>query len=321
MSAAPANILLVGANGQVGRSLRGQLALLGHLRCTTRDGLLDDPLPRLVAHALDLMDDAALRALLDVLRPDVIVNAAAWTAVDLAETEPQAAQRINHHAVATMGQWAAAHDALVLHYSTDYVFSGDATRPWREPDPPAPLGAYGQSKLDGENALIASGAAHMIVRTAWVYAKHGHNFLNTMLRLARERDTLRVVDDQIGTPTSAPLIARRSAALLQHWLAVDVSQRPEWQGVWHLTAAGQCSWYDFARAIMHEGEQAGLLARQPEVQPISTADYPTPAPRPHWSVLDNTRIETALGAPAPSWTEDLHVTVAELARNVMASTP
>lgn len=321
MNAARPDILLLGANGQVGRCLRGPLAALGKLTCTTRDGQLDDAPPDVVVHALDIADQASLRATLDALQPDVIVNAAAWTAVDRAEEESAAAHCVNHHAVTTLGDWAAAHGALVLHYSTDYVFSGASTRPWRETDATAPLGAYGRSKLAGEAALQASGAAHMIVRTAWVYAAHGHNFLNTMLRLARTQPTLRVVADQTGTPTSAPLIAQYSAQLLGRWLAAAGAQRPQWQGIWHLTAAGACSWYDFAVAIMHEASQAGLLADVPEVIAIGSADYPTPAPRPRYSVLDTARLRAALGVEPPHWSADLHAVVAELPAAAKAGIP
>src|SRR5690606_32769842 len=197
------------------------------------------------------------------------------TAVDRAESERDAAFHANAEAPAMLASACAARDALLVHYSTDYVFDGSADRPYREDAPTAPLGVYGESKLAGEQAIRASGARHLILRTAWVYAAHGGNFLRTMLRLGKERDTLRVVADQIGSPTPAPLIADVTARVLQ---AADGRQ-----GTWHLTTSGHTSWHGFAEAIFAGAVQSGLLPRAPEVVPIGTADYPTPARRPAWS--------------------------------------
>src|SRR5690606_31266279 len=204
-------ILLLGANGQVGTELRRSLVPLGELAVATRDGRLADGATCEVA---DFDDPDGLARLVTKVAPDVVVNAAAHTAVDRAESEPDAAFRANAHAPAAIAGACVARDALLVHYSTDYVFDGSASRPYREDDPTSPLGVYGASKLAGENAIVESGVRHMIFRTAWVYAAHGRNFLLTMLRLASERDELRVVADQVGSPTSAAHIADSTAAIL-----------------------------------------------------------------------------------------------------------
>ncbi|ANB19131.1 dTDP-4-dehydrorhamnose reductase [Dokdonella koreensis] len=303
-------ILLLGANGQVGRSLQRPLAGLGEVICATRDGRLDGGG---VALAADLGDPAGLALALDAAAATVIVNAAAYTAVDRAESEPDRADRINHRAVGEIGAWAASHGAAVVHYSTDYVFDGRGDRPYREDDPVAPLGAYGRSKQAGEQALQASGAEQLILRTAWVYAAHGHNFLRTMLRLAGEREELRIVADQVGSPTPAGLIAGTTAALLARWRHLPAGERGAAQGVYHLTAAGACSWFDFAQAIFERAHAAGLLPRRPRVVPIASADYPTPAQRPAWSVLDCERLQTRFGLHLPAWEQGLREVVEALA--------
>jgi dTDP-4-dehydrorhamnose reductase len=194
-----------------------------------------------------------------------------------------------------------------VHYSTDYVFDGAGTRPYREDDPVDPLGVYGASKLAGEQAIRDSGARHMVLRTAWVYAAHGHNFLRTMLRLASDRDELRVVDDQVGTPTPAALIADVTAQLLRASRARS--------GTWHLTATGRTSWHGFAEAIFAQAMARGLLARAPRVTPIRSAEYPTPAVRPAWSVLDTTRLQSDFGIALPPWQDGLGSVLDELVRN------
>ena len=303
-------ILLLGANGQLGRSFveDGGLAARGELVVATRDGTLWDGER---AEAADL-SQPGLDRLLDRLAPDVIVNAAAYTAVDRAEQEEALAIRINGESVGELGAWAAAHGALLLHYSTDYVFDGSATAPYPVDAPTGPLGAYGRSKLAGENALRASGANHLILRTAWVYAPHGHNFLRTMLRLGAERDELRVVADQLGAPTSTALIVRTSLALLDRWFA-QPDARARLRGTHHLVASGHTSWHGFATAIFDEAHARGLLPRVPRVQSIATADYPTPARRPAWSVLDNAGLGQLLGAPLPDWREGLREVMDRLA--------
>lgn len=291
-------ILLLGANGQVGQALLQPLAALGDVVAATRDGLLAGGGACL---RVDLADPASLASGLDTADAALIVNAAAYTAVDRAEDESRLAERINHQAVAEIASWGAAHGARLVHYSTDYVFDGSASEPYREDDATAPLGVYGRTKLAGEEAVRASGCAHLILRTAWVYAAHGQNFLNTMLRLGAERDELRVVADQVGAPTSAPLIAATTATILggAH------------NTTFHLTAAGQCNWFDFATAIFAEAQAAGVVERVPRVVPIATADYPTRARRPAYSVLDCTRLERTFGLHLPAWREGLRDVIAE----------
>lgn len=306
-------ILLLGANGQLGRSFLddGGLARRGQLIAATRDGqrVTDG-----VAETADLASPGSLPALLDRLQPQVIVNAAAYTAVDHAEQEEPLATRVNGEAVGVLGQWAAANDALVVHYSTDYVFDGMAGTPYPVDAPTAPLGAYGRSKLAGEKALRASGAAHFIFRTAWVYAPHGHNFLRTMLRVGAERDELRVVADQIGAPTSTALIVGGTLAALDAWLGADPAQRHVLEGTHHLVASGHTSWHGFASAIFDEALTRGLLPRKPRVTAITTADYPTPALRPAWSVLDNTGFRQCFGYALPDWQTGLHGVLDALSR-------
>ena len=291
-------LLLLGGNGQVGRELRRALPALGHVVVATRAGAEGE-----LAADFDAPDSVG--ELVRRIAPDVVVNAVAHTAVDRAESEPDATFRVNALAPAAIAQACAATGALLLHYSTDYVFDGSASRPYREDDVTAPLGVYGASKLAGEEAVRASGARHAILRTAWVYAAHGKNFLHTMLRLASERDELRVVADQIGAPTPAAWIADASARILAHGVPAS--------GTWHLVAAGETSWHGFAEAIIDEALAAGLLARRPRVLPITTADYPTPARRPAYSVLDTTRLRRDFGIAAPEWRDGLHAVIEGLA--------
>jgi len=298
-------ILLLGANGQLGRSFieDGGLSMRGELVTASRDGNRFDGA---AIGTADLAVPGSLPALLDHLRPDVIVNAAAYTAVDRAEQEEALATCVNGEAVGVLGRWAAAHGALVVHYSTDYVFDGAASAPYRVDAPTAPLGAYGRSKLAGEQALRAGGAAHFIFRTAWVYAPHGQNFLRTMLRVGAERDELRVVADQIGEPTSTALIVAGTLAALDTWRAADAAQRHTLEGTHHLVASDHTSWHGFATAIFDEAHARGLLPRVPRVTAITTADYPTPAKRPAWSVLDNSGFAERFGYALPDWQNGLH---------------
>jgi dTDP-4-dehydrorhamnose reductase len=297
------NILLLGANGQVGFELKRSLAPLGGVIAASRSGEGGTFLA-------NLGDASSLRAALNASAADVVVNAAAYTAVDRAEDEPTVAQRINADALREIGTWAKSRGALVVHYSTDYVFDGTATRPYREDDATAPLGVYGLSKLDGENALRASGCDHLILRTAWVYASRGKNFLLTMLKAGAERDRLRVVDDQRGTPTSAALIADVTSRAL----GAVRSDRTK-LGTYHLCASGECTWFAFAQAIFARAHVAGLIARAPQLEAITTADYPTKATRPRYSVLDTSKLRAAFGVDLPSWQHGLDHVIAELARN------
>lgn len=301
-------ILLLGAEGQVGFELQRSLAVLGPLRLATRTGVRADKVECLTA---DLSDCDALHALIHAEAPDWIVNAAAYTAVDQAEDEPALAQRINASAVAVIGAAAHAIQARVLHFSTDYVFSGSSSTPWRESDPTAPLGAYGHSKLAGEQALRASGAEHLILRTAWVFAARGRNFLRAMLHLASTLDRISVVDDQIGSPTTAALIADVSAQLIAQ-LRGAPSGDPHF-GTYHLTASGQTSWYGFARELLLAAHDVGLIRTLPDLVAIASADYPTRAQRPTWSVLDTHKLQANFALVLPHWQDGMRAVIRQLA--------
>jgi len=294
-------VLVFGGNGQVGQQLLRALAPLGQVVATTRSGLLPDGT---ACETADFSQPEALPALLDRLQPTMVVNAAAYTAVDRAEQEREAAFAANAQAPGVIACWCAAHGVPLVHYSTDYVFDGQGSAPYREDEPTAPLGVYGTSKRDGEQAVRAAGGRHLIFRTAWVYASHGANFLRTMLRVGAERDQLRVVADQIGTPTPAALIADVTALALQH--------PGQLSGTWHLTAGGQTSWHGFAEAIFAEALASGVLSKAPVVEAITSAEYPTPAKRPAWSVLDNRQLQQDFGIALPSWQDGLKHVMSEL---------
>ena len=293
-------VLLFGGNGQLGRELQRALAPLGTIVATTRSGALPDGS---ACETADFNEPASLVALLDRVRPDVVVNAAAYTAVDRAEEERDAAWRANAEAPGVIARWCAAAGVPLVHYSTDYVFDGQGARPYREDDATAPLGVYGASKLAGEDAIRAVGGRHLIFRTAWVYASHSANFLRTMLRVGAERDVLRVVADQVGTPTPAALIADVTAQALQHDGALS--------GTWHLTAKGETSWHGFAEAIFADAVATGVLPRAPNVEAISTAEYPTPAKRPAYSHLDVAKLEQDFGVTLPRWQDGLKRVIAD----------
>lgn len=306
------NTLLLGANGQLGRSLleHGGLAERGEVIAASRDGALLDGR---TGERADLATPSTLLAVLDRVKPKVIVNAAAYTAVDRAEQEEALATEINGTAVGLLGKWAATNGALVVHYSTDYVFDGSQETPYQVSDPTAPLSAYGRSKLAGERALTESGADHLIFRTAWVYAAHGQNFLRTMLRLGAERDALRVVADQHGAPTSTQLIVEGTLAALDCWQHADAHQRQSLRGIHHLVASGVTTWHGFAEAIFAHAVNQRRLARAPSVTPITTADFPTPAIRPAWSVLDNYGFESHFGYHPADWQVGLRELFAQMA--------
>ncbi|HIE0126371.1 TPA: dTDP-4-dehydrorhamnose reductase [Stenotrophomonas maltophilia] len=295
-------VLVFGGNGQVGQELLRALAPLGPVVATTRSGQLPDGSACEVA---DFAQPDSLPALLDRVQPSVVVNAAAYTAVDRAEQDVDAAFAANAQAPGVIARWCAAHGVPFVHYSTDYVFDGQGSAPYREDEPTAPLGVYGTSKRDGEDAVRAAGGRHLIFRTAWVYASHGANFLRTMLRVGAERDALRVVADQIGTPTPAALIADVTAQALQH--------PGQLSGTWHLTAGGQTSWHGFAEAIFAEALATGVLAKVPTVEAIPSSEYPTPAKRPAWSVLDNRKLQQDFGIVLPIWQDGLKRVMAEIA--------
>jgi dTDP-4-dehydrorhamnose reductase len=288
-------ILLTGKDGQIGWELQRALAPLGVVGAYGRDGL-------------DLRDLKRVRALVREFGPDVIVNAAAYTAVDRAEEEPEVADQVNGLAPGVLAEEARARGALLLHYSTDYVFAGTSERPHTEDDATGPLGAYGRSKLMGERLIAETGAQALIFRTAWVYATRGRSFLSTIQRLARERQDVSVVDDQHGTPTWARMIAEATTAVLAELRTVarrEVLLGTQRCCTYHLTCAGETSWYGFARAIidrMRREQPGGCLAT---LRPIPTSEYPTKAVRPRYSVLSNTKIERELGVALPRWEEAL----------------
>jgi dTDP-4-dehydrorhamnose reductase len=267
-------ILLTGHTGQVGCELERSLAPIGEVVALDRA-------------ALDLARPGSVADVVRLIGPDLIVNAAAYTAVDRAESEPLSCFAVNAESVAVLAQEAARLGALLVHYSTDYVFDGAKRAPYVESDPAAPINVYGRSKLEGERQIARSGCRHLILRTSWVYAIRGTNFVLTMLKLARERPQLRVVSDQIGAPTWARDIAAATLAALN---------RPEpVEGLYHVTAAGSTTWFDFAKRVL---QLAGLAT---PVVPISTAEYPTAAARPAYSVLDSGRFQQATGFRIGSW--------------------
>lgn len=291
-------ILLLGKNGQVGWELQRSLAVLGEVVALDRhvaDGLCGD-----------LTDLAGLARTVRLVQPQIIVNAAAHTAVDKAENEPELAHTINALAPGVLAREAAALNATLVHYSTDYVFDGSGTVPWKETDATAPLSVYGRTKLEGERAIVASGCQHLILRTSWVYGARGSNFAKTMLRLAAEREQLNVIDDQIGAPTGADLLADVTAHALRHPAPVP-------SGVYHVAAAGETSWHGYARFILQQAQVAGwaLKVGPQQVLAIPSSAYPTPAKRPHNSRLDTSRIRRTFGLNLPHWQDGVARMLAE----------
>jgi len=284
------NILLLGKNGQVGWELQRALAPLGDLTALDRHsgaGLCGD-----------LTDLQGLADTVGKLKPDIIVNAAAHTAVDKAESEPELAYLINAQACGVLAQAAAGTGAWLVHYSTDYVFDGSGDQPWLETDETGPLGVYGNSKLAGEQQIQQSGCRHLIFRTSWVYAARGNNFVKTMLRLAQERDSLNVINDQIGAPTGAELIADVTAHAIRQAL-----RQPEACGVYHLAAKGETSWHDYARLVLEFAADNGIALKVQAngLGAIPTSAYPTPAKRPHNSRLSTDKLEHTFALALPNW--------------------
>lgn len=299
-------ILLTGVNGQVGGALSVFLPQLGQVTSLTRE-------------QLDLSKPDEIRRVVRTVKPDLIVNPAAYTAVDKAESEEQAARDINAGAPGVLAEEAKRIDALLVHYSTDYVFDGSKTSPYGEEDPTNPQNVYGRTKLEGERAIQASGAAHLILRTAWVYGPRGRNFFLTILRLATQREELRIVNDQTGAPTSSRKIAKATASILKEIYLDDPdrSALAEVSGVYHMTAGGETTWYEFARTILERARNVNpalpwfaeatnkspLVARR--VLPIPTKEYPTPARRPAYSVLSNAKLQHGFHLQLPHWQEQL----------------
>ena len=289
-------ILLTGKNGQVGWELRRTLAPLGQVMALDVAGL-------------DLTNPDAIRQTVRSIKPDIIVNPAAYTAVDRAESEPELAMAINGVAPGIFAEEAKKLDALLVHYSTDYIFDGRKDSPYVETDDPNPLSVYGKTKLAGEQAIRASGANHLIFRTSWIYGARGKNFLLTMLRLAQQRSELRIVDDQIGAPTWSRSLAETSALVLAQLCTPGAGKEAIERdaGTYHLTSSGSVSWYGFAAEILHLAK----VQPMPRLLPITTPEYPTPAVRPMNSVLLNDKLTSTFGLAAGDWNSNLRLCMQE----------
>lgn len=293
-------ILLLGCQGQVGWELQRSLAVLGQVVALARD-------------SQDLCGDMAqperMAATVQALRPDVIVNAAAHTAVDRAEGEPDLARLLNATTPGVLAREAQAINALLVHYSTDYVFDGSGTAARDEQAPTAPVSVYGQTKLEGEQQIQASGCRHLIFRTSWVYAARGGNFAKTMLRLAQERETLSVVNDQFGAPTGADLLADVTAHAIRH-----VAQHPQHLGLYHCVAAGETTWHAYAQWVVETARQLQpeLTLRVRAIEPVASDAFPTAARRPHNSRLDTTKLQTQLGLRLPHWQQGVRRMLQEI---------
>jgi dTDP-4-dehydrorhamnose reductase len=294
-------ILLTGTRGQVGSALLPLLEKCGELLAP---GSKD----------FDLSKPQALEGGLDGLKPDLIVNPAAYTAVDRAEDETDLAFKVNAESPAAIARWAARHNVPLVHFSTDYVFNGQGDTPWREDSPTDPLSVYGASKLAGDNAVAAAAGPHLIVRTSWVYASKGSNFLRTIARLARERRELRIVADQIGAPTTARVIAEAVAGMLSTDPRNAAARFPRAGGVVNVVCAGETSWHGFATAIAAGLKSRGVRLEVETISPIGTQDFPTKAKRPGNSRLDLSRLRDAFGIVTPNWKEALEVELDDLAQ-------
>lgn len=284
-------ILVLGRNGQVGFELQRALLPLGEVIAPSRE-------------ALDLVTAPAVDRYLEEHQPDLVVNAAAYTAVDLAESHPDEARRLNTELPSQLAQYAASHGARLVHYSSDYVYPGTGDMPWTEDDATQPLNVYGQTKLEGDEVIVDSGADALIFRTSWVYSARGSNFMKTMLRLAQSKPELKIVSDQVGAPTPARLIAEITALAVHGRLNA---------GIYHLAPAGETSWQGFAQEIFRLAQQAGaeLIMGPEKALPIPTRDYPTPAQRPLNSRLSVRKLEKALGIRMPNWQTGLAQTLDE----------
>ena len=292
-------ILLFGKGGQVGWELQRSLAPLGELVALDFDSS---------DHCGDFSNLSGLADAVRALKPDVIVNAAAHTAVDKAESEPELVRTLNALAPGVLAQEAARAGACLVHYSTDYVFDGSGTRAWTEADTPAPLNVYGQTKLEGEQLIQAACAKHLIFRTSWVYAARGGNFAKTMLRLAQERERLTVIDDQFGAPTGAELLADVTAHAIR-----QLRQRPQDAGLYHLVAGGETSWHAYADFVLAQARllQPALQIKATEVLPVPSSAFPTPARRPHNSRLDTRKLQSTFGLSLPHWQQGVFRMLAE----------
>lgn len=294
-------IVLFGSNGQVGWELQRSLPLLGNVVACDRS-------------KLDLADIKAVSDYLRQERPDVIVNAAAYNAVELAETCEEDAQAINFHLVKVLADYAAQNDAWLVHYSTDYVFNGSSELPYSETDVPDPLNAYGRSKALGEGAVVVSGCNHLLLRTSWVYSTRGHNFAKTILNLAATKSEFSVVNDQTGAPTSASLVADTTVLCL--YRVLKSTDAASLSGTYHLVSSGYASWYGYARYLLSEASSLGipLNCTEHDIRPVSGSEYPTKAVRPKSSRLNNSKIQNAFDINIPDWKTCLKRTLSDMAR-------
>ncbi len=297
-------ILLLGANGQLGHELNKSLSLLGNVIATTRQ-------------QCDLTDLQTLTHLISQVRPNIIINATAYTAVDKAEQDDQEAFKVNCHALAHLSACAKQQKSLLIHYSTDYVFDGTKQKPYNETDKPNPLNVYGQSKLSGENEIIRSGAKAIIFRTSWVFGSHGNNFVKTIINLAKQRETLSIVDDQIGCPTPTELLAYATLLVLYKLLNSQNSNEDKisFSQLYHLTSSEKVSWFDFARYIIQTAKNLGFNIKTKHINAIPSSDYPTPAKRPLNSVLDCQKFCTDFEVILPSWKKYVATVLATLPKN------
>lgn len=294
-------VLITGSSGQVGWELRRSLQCAGLIACPDRS-------------VLDLSRPDTIAGTLDELRPDLVVNAAAYTAVDAAETDQASAMRINAQAPGAMAAWCAVHGARLVHFSTDYVFNGANSRPWREWDAVEPASVYGESKYAGEQLIRDSGCAHLILRTSWVYASRGKNFLRTVIRLARSgKGPLRIVADQSGAPTWARTLAEATLLAIRKWSDPDQIEGAMQDGTFHVSASGTTNWHEFASLVVNEAAKRRILASTIDVHPIATAEYPTAAKRPVYSVLDCSKFEEAFSVTLPDWRECVGLCLDEIA--------
>ncbi|WP_386083021.1 dTDP-4-dehydrorhamnose reductase [Vreelandella sp. F11] len=289
------NIFITGGNGQVGFELQRQFAIFGNIMAPIRQ-------------ELDLTNAQAVDNYLAEHKPSLILNAAAYTAVDKAESEPEQAKRLNTELPAQLAKYAVKHSIPLVHYSTDYVYPGDGEIPWQEDSHTAPLSMYGRTKLEGDQAVTQSGCQHLIFRTSWVYAARGNNFMKTMLRLGREREALSIVNDQVGAPTPSRLIAQVTTLAFTHSLMPHITS-----GIYHVAPRGETSWHGFACEIFHQAHEHGEeLAITPNATDgIPTIDYPTPAQRPLNSRMAISKLENALGIALPTWQSQLALTLKE----------
>ena len=298
-------IVVFGSQGQLGIALQEQIGQTPEHVFLTRDS---------TDYCGNITDTAGITQTLMDLRPEIIINAAAYTAVDKAESEPEVAEATNAKAVGAIAQIAAKLDSLLVHYSTDYVFDGSGTTPWNETDQCAPLSVYGKTKLAGEQAITASGGKHFILRTSWVYSSHGNNFLKTMLRLAETKEEIQVVNDQWGVPTHVDYLAATTLDLINlatPGFGSQTNTPPAW-GIYHCAPSGETNWFEYARLVINTAKTHGAAAACKKVTPILTANYPTAARRPLNSRLDTNKLQRVLKTPPQDWQDDVIMTVGQV---------